>query len=485
MLKKLKLFILFVFSVQLSFSKIVLGNNKTDENSKFYISSFSADTATIDINLNNGQRASFYYTDEYGDTDPPFFISAKDHIKKLDIRQPILLIDSYHQIPFLIYPGEKLTLKIDGEGLPVLTVEGNDIRNNELYLFVEYYKKLSRQVNAVLYAPAKTIVAPTTDIDFRKLINSAKSDSGKRFAFLRNYKKVFPITNGFANYTYGIFKYLYNIDVLRPVYYRGVNLAKLPLQYTNYVDSLREGITCDSCLSNESYRRAVLNLKHYLNRDFKQKNNIFSLSYNNIASSFTGLTRRYVLFIELKNYLSVPPLDYENKYVAFINEKDDIYSRYLIRQRTLANRFKINGDSKKEIADISGVKYTWEELLAKYKGYIIYVDFWASWCSPCRYNLTFSEKLKVDFKNKKILFLDISIDDNPSDWQKAMHEEHMDKKMNYLLLDEKNAEIKKQYKISSIPRYFIVNRNGVVADDNAIYPNDSQVTKVLSNYLDQ
>ena len=484
-LEKLILFMLILFSVAPSFSAGISDNSKRDKNPVFPINLSITDTVVLNIKLNDGQRASFYYTDEYGDTDPPFFISAKDHIKKFDIRQPTLLIDSYHQIPFLIYPGEKLTLKIDGEGLPILTVEGNDVRNSELYLFVAYYKKLSNQLNTFLYAPPKTVIAPKTGIDFRKIVNAAKSDSGKRFSFLKGYKKSFPITDGFAAYTYKIFKYLFTIDVLRPIYYTGVNLDRLPLQYTKYVDSMKSGLNCDSYLSNESYRRAILNVRHYLTRNFKQRNNMFSLCYDTIDSSFTGLTRRYILFIELKNHLSAPPIDYENKYAAFISQKDDIYSSYLKRQRTLANRFKTGDSSKKEIADVNGVKYTLEELLAKYKGYIIYLDFWASWCSPCRYNLAFSEKLKVDFKSRKLLFLDISIDDNPSEWQKAMREEHMDEKTNYLLLDEKNADIKRQYKINSIPRYFIINKNGVVANDNAIYPNDSQITKVLSDYLDQ
>src|ERR1700739_5060164 len=98
------------------------------------------DTAIIKINSKSGERAAFYYNDQFGVTDPPFFLDDKDHLKKIIIDCPTLLIDAYHQIPFLIYPGDKLTLTIDND-IPILKVDKNGVKNNDLLFFVAYYKK--------------------------------------------------------------------------------------------------------------------------------------------------------------------------------------------------------------------------------------------------------------------------------------------------------------------------------------------------------
>ena len=482
-LKKVILLTLSVFPAQTSFSKEALKDNGRKENLSFHMNYHVSDTATINIKINNGRLASFYYTDEFGDTDPPCFLSAKDHIKKLNITHPTLLIDSYHQIPFLIYPGERLTLKVNDDGLPEFTVDGDSTRNNDLYFFVAYYKGLNRILNSVLYEPPKIFTLSKSEFDFQKVINRAKKDSAKRLAFLRSYQKSVIITSEFARYAQLIFKFLYIIDVLKPIYYKGTNVDKLPTRYRGYVDSIKSSFTCDSCLLNESYRRASLSLRYYLTRKIKQGNKEFTLRYDTIGASFTGATKRYLLFTELKNYMSASPINYENKYNAFLNEKNDRYSIYLTRQRMLANRFKMDVDTKKEISDMDGKKYTWQEFISKYKGYTIYLDFWASWCSPCRYNIALSEKLKLDFKDKKILFLDISIDDSPLAWQKAVHDDYMDEKMNFFLIDEKNSGTKKRFQISTIPRYVIIDKNGLIVDDNAIYPDNAQIKKVLNDYI--
>lgn len=55
-----------------------------------------------------------------------------------------------------------------------------------------------------------------------------------------------------------------------------------------------------------------------------------------------------------------------------------------------------------------------------FKGKIIVIDFWATWCPPCVAQFPFYDSLKIKFAGKDIVFMSISIDHPKSRWEKHM-----------------------------------------------------------------
>ncbi len=133
-----------------------------------------------------------------------------------------------------------------------------------------------------------------------------------------------------------------------------------------------------------------------------------------------------------------------------------------------------------EQTNSDGSVKTFEDVLAQYKGKVIYVDFWASWCPPCRGEMPNSQKLHTQFEGKDVVFLYVSFDRAAAAWKNGI--EKMDiKGVHYFPASEANRAVSSKYGISGIPRYMLVDKTGKVINENAPRPSSGQVIAGLIN----
>lgn len=103
--------------------------------------------------------------------------------------------------------------------------------------------------------------------------------------------------------------------------------------------------------------------------------------------------------------------------------------------------------------------------LADYKGKYLLLDFWASWCGPCREENPNIVNQYASFKNKGFDILGISLDDNKKDWIKAIQ----DDKLTWTHVSELkrwDAAVASQYKVEGIPASFILDPAGKIIAKN-------------------
>jgi thiol-disulfide isomerase/thioredoxin len=148
--------------------------------------------------------------------------------------------------------------------------------------------------------------------------------------------------------------------------------------------------------------------------------------------------------------------------------------------------FQLEGDSllttNDKLKKITGEEIEFKDIHA-FKG-ISYIDFWASWCAPCRAEIPSSKKLSAYFEGKPIQFVFISLDEKESAWSKASGFEGLNNfKHNYLLGNPKNSTLIKQFDIKTIPRYLILGQNGTVLNSKAPKPSDKSLIPILETYL--
>lgn len=90
------------------------------------------------------------------------------------------------------------------------------------------------------------------------------------------------------------------------------------------------------------------------------------------------------------------------------------------------------------------------------------VDFWASWCGPCRIKHPELIKLKKKFEDTNFDIISVSIDDNKKSWLEAIEKDNL----NWTNLIDIDKQINDELDIPAIPFNYLIDSNGIVIGVN-------------------
>jgi len=205
--------------------------------------------------------------------------------------------------------------------------------------------------------------------------------------------------------------------------------------------------------------------------DMQNKSDAFIKSYiDSIMPSFTVYTMTGYLRIEKE-------FDYVYKLADRIKNEmpDSKYSRLFVGEISRMKAYKDEQAAKEAqgkaavgkqapnftLHDRSGKSISLSSLKGKY----VLIDFWASWCGPCRAESPNMVKLYQKFKNKNFEILGVSLDGSEEAWNGAIEKDGLTW-MHVSDLMQWNSPVVAMYGIDGIPATVIVDPNGIIVAKN-------------------
>jgi peroxiredoxin len=159
------------------------------------------------------------------------------------------------------------------------------------------------------------------------------------------------------------------------------------------------------------------------------------------------------------------------------------------RQNTSTGEFypvKSIGSSagSKGFIDFSWNENNQEKKLSDYKGKVILLNFWATWCPPCRRELPSLSEIADDYKGKNFQMIGISVDENPG----ALVNFLKSNSLSYTILHENSGLLDKYMDVAGgnqnvIPQTFIIDKNGKVVENIIGSRSKDDFISIINKYL--
>ncbi|MCB0736801.1 MAG: TlpA family protein disulfide reductase, partial [Bacteroidetes bacterium] len=115
--------------------------------------------------------------------------------------------------------------------------------------------------------------------------------------------------------------------------------------------------------------------------------------------------------------------------------------------------------------------------LSDFKGKLVVLDFWGTWCGPCKQQLPYSKKIEEKYKDRDdLVFLFVALERGPKEtWKQFVNQNQLPGVHLYSRQDRQLLP----YNIVSVPRYMLIDKEGNIYDANASRPSQNMEQQIL------
>lgn len=382
------------------------------------------------------------------------------------------------EIEVFLEPNQTIELTFDAWDMASTVAYSGEGADNNTYLNNANQKFARYNDDYIIYKMAS--------LDHEAFQIMMRKKRQEKNAFYQKQKKTLTFTPVFDAYAKADIDYWWAHHLMRyrweHAYYNDIPPPMdLPIEYFNFLNEIE--VSNDGAVTNQKY---IYFLDQFLDFQNARVKRIVGPTYK--APKYRGakeFLKGKAMYYQLANefYLKCKS---QQTYVIGNDVKEFMencpYDNFtgLVRSEYR----KANGlEAGSPAPNFSLVNQAGETVsLGQFKGKVVYIDFWATWCVPCKYEILNSKKLKDQFKGKEVVFLYISLDTNVESWRSFVAQ-HQLKGVHLYSRNVYESDVANKYGVRGLPSFFLIDKSGNLARVPAKRSTEPGIYKEINEVL--
>lgn len=440
-------------------------------------------------NIGETRLDVLYYTDflvnnEVQTTVPVDHSGAFKASLSLDRGEFVYVRTARRNIQLFVLPEAKVQIRFDASDPDVRTFVEGHLAGESIFL-ADYHHDVERNLGRAL------IINRMSDMQADQFMIYIDSVFEVKYRYLNDYPLLPELDDEFVHIMRtNIMFEKYQLLLEYPMYYAYFNqLSEAPEMPQGYYDFLAdanqksqsEGPYRLRSRSYLSFLTAYLNYLMDQSDELSASDSYFRQQFDFVKTNFTSDSRDYLLSQATISALHFDQFDASSQmYEEFLQIVSRGHLRDIVVEEFKAIQRLAPGNPAPDFAmhDINGHMVS----LRDFRGKVVYLDFWASWCGPCLREIPHARELKRKMaSNEDLIFMYVSIDTDEDAWRRTVENYGIQGVHMNVPGTRQGAPL--LYNVKGVPTYYIIGRDGKIFDNRPPRPSNPQIIERLMEAL--